>query len=166
MDYRTLGEEDAQALWRMMCALDRETSFMMYEPGEREETSSPLTVQARIRGAVARGDFLLAAEMDGEIVGYLWAERGALRRAAHSAYIVVGVLQRARGKGIGTQLFARMEAWTLEAGVTRLELTVECENEAALRLYRKCGFETEGLRKRSMLVNGAYVDEQYMAKLL
>ena len=79
MDYRTLGEEDAQALWRMMCALDRETSFMMYEPGEREETSSPLTVQARIRGAVARGDFLLAAEMDGEIVGYLWAERGALR---------------------------------------------------------------------------------------
>ena len=166
MNYRTLGAEDAQALWQLMCALDKETSFMMYEPGEREATSTPLILQARIQGAVSRGDFLIAAEMDGEIVGFLWAERSALRRNAHVVYIVVGILQRASGKGIGTQLFARMEAWARTEGIRRLELTVECCNEAALRLYRKCGFETEGLRKKSMLVNGVYVDEYYMAKLL
>jgi len=166
MEYRSFGSEDAQALWRLMCALDKETSFMMYEPGEREATSTPVTLRARIQSAVSRGDCLLAAGMDGETVGYLWAERGALQRNAHTAYIVVGVLQRASGKGIGTQLFARAEEWARKAGVTRLELTVECGNEAALHLYRKCGFETEGLRKRSMLVNGGYVDEYYMAKLL
>jgi RimJ/RimL family protein N-acetyltransferase len=39
-------------------------------------------------------------------------------------------------------------------------------NEVALKLYKKMGFKIEGLKERSMIVNGEYIDEYYMAKLI
>jgi RimJ/RimL family protein N-acetyltransferase len=39
-------------------------------------------------------------------------------------------------------------------------------NEAALALYRKMGFEIEGKKRHSLLINNTYVDEYWMAKLL
>ena len=43
---------------------------------------------------------------------------------------------------------------------------MECRNDAARALYEKSGFAVEGLRRASMRVNGAYVDEYYMGKLI
>jgi len=40
-----------------------------------------------------------------------------------------------------------------------------CPNVVAKHLYEKNRFEIEGIKKRSMLVDGEYVDEFYMAKL-
>ena len=40
-----------------------------------------------------------------------------------------------------------------------------CPNVIAKHLYEKNGFEIEGIKKKSMLVDGVYVDEFYMAKL-
>ena len=50
--------------------------------------------------------------------------------------------------------------------MTRLELTVFCENTPAVRLYRKMGFEIEGIRRNSMKLDGVYKDEYAMAKML
>ena len=33
MIYRTLTENDTEAFFEMMCRLDEETEYMMYEPG-------------------------------------------------------------------------------------------------------------------------------------
>ena len=52
------------------------------------------------------------------------------------------------------------------SGIIRLELTVECDNIHAKTLYEKQGFSVEGVRPKSMLVNGSYVDEYYMGKIL
>lgn len=49
--------------------------------------------------------------------------------------------------------------------LTRLELTVETPNEAAINLYKKSGFVIEGTKKCTMLVNGNYIDEYMMAKI-
>jgi RimJ/RimL family protein N-acetyltransferase len=39
-------------------------------------------------------------------------------------------------------------------------------NEQAIALSKKMGFTIEGLHKHTMLVDGVYVDEYTMAKLL
>ncbi len=48
----------------------------------------------------------------------------------------------------------------------RIELTVMTHNEAGIALYRRQSFEIEGVKKQSLLMDGQYVDEYYMAKLL
>jgi len=63
-------------------------------------------------------------------------------------------------------LFRALEAWADSHDLHRLELTVMCHNERAVRLYQNLGYKIEGIRQDSLWVNGRYVDEYYMAKLL
>ena len=75
-----------------------------------------------------------------------------LKRIKHTAYIVVGIREIHRGKGIGTNFFSELDLWETENLITRLELTVMCPNIIAKHLYEKNGFEVEGIKKRPMLV--------------
>ncbi|MNC75722.1 putative acetyltransferase YhhY [compost metagenome] len=79
---------------------------------------------------------------------------------------MTGICTGYRNKGIGTKFFNELDKWAEQNKISRLELTVMCHNETAVGLYEKKGFRKEGIKKNSMLVNGSYVDEYYMAKLL
>ena len=89
-----------------------------------------------------------------------------MNRIKHTAYISIGVLQNYRKRGIGKALFVEIENWAKESGVTRLELTVMCHNTSAVALYENIGFEIEGIRRNAMIIDGKYINEYYMAKLL
>lgn len=45
-------------------------------------------------------------------------------------------------------------------------MTVMTHNEVGIALYRKRGFEIEGVKRDSIYIEGQYRDEYYMAKLL
>jgi L-phenylalanine/L-methionine N-acetyltransferase len=47
----------------------------------------------------------------------------------------------------------------------RLELTVYMDNEPAIRLYQKFGFEVEGTCRGHAFRDGQYVDSFFMARL-
>jgi len=98
MVIRPVRENDADAFWEMMFALDYETAFMMYEPGERTQEMGK--VYSLIGQAITGEDLLIVAEADGEIIGYLSALRGTPRRIRHSAYIVTGIRQQYQNQGI------------------------------------------------------------------
>lgn len=167
MVIRPAQAEDAEPFFSMMCFLDGETPFMMYEPDERGKTTDAAGLRERIDAAVSMGDLLLIAEeSDKSIVGYIWAERGRMKRILHTAYIVVGIRKAYQHQGIGTRFFRDLDTWARKNGVLRLELTVECANTPARRLYEKNGFVVEGKRMKSMKLGDELVDEFYMAKLL
>ena len=63
-------------------------------------------------------------------------------------------------------MMCRLDEWAGKNGIVRLELTVECVNTGAKNLYEKNGFKVEGIRPKSMKVNGRFVDEYYMGKIL
>lgn len=155
---------DAAKVLTMLAELDEETRFMMLEPGERG-----LDV-ARFAGWLAdlrlmQDCYLVASDGDCAL-GFAHAERGRYLRSQHSATVVIGLLPRARGRGLGTRLLGAIDEWARRDGVSRLELTVMVHNVAAIGLYRKCGYVQEGVRRRSLVVDGRPVDELLMAKLL
>lgn len=165
MQIRKISENDSENYIELCKRLDRETKFMMLEPDER--TANVQQQRDAFNSLLAAGNrMVFVAEDDGNLVGYLGAYGGEFRRNKHKAYIVVGILRQHAGKGVGTSLFTHMEKWAREIGVRRLELTVMVHNEAGLALYKKAGFTIEGTARDSMLVDGKYVDEYYMAKIL
>ena len=168
MIFRSVTQNDADDFFKMLCRLDEETDYMMYEPGERRlRAKDSARLRSNIDAGTKGGDLMLCALNDSEkIVGFLWADRGKLNRVLHTAYIVVGVLRDYRNCGIGNAFFDRLDVWARECSVTRLELTVECENSVAVSLYEKHGFIKEGIRRGSMKLNGRYVDEFYMGKII
>ena len=96
----------------------------------------------------------------------MFAIGGNTKRTQHSTYIIIGILERYRGKGIGTALFQQLEEWAKKSQISRLELTVVTKNEAGVALYRKSGFEIDGTKRNSLMIDGTFYDEYYMSKLL
>ena len=138
---------------------------MLLEPGERSETV-PDRAQSLQSIADEENSIVLVAEQGQLLVGYVEARGGEFRRNRHCAHVVIGVRQASSGRGLGTALLRELSTWAEHHGVRRLELTVMAHNERAIALYRRSGFEVEGTRRRSLLVDGHYVDELVLAKLL
>lgn len=111
-------------------------------------------------------DLPLVAELNGEVVGSagLHPVGPALRRR-HALTLGISVLPEAQRQGVGSALMAAMcdyaDRWV---GALRLELTVYCDNAAAIRLYRKFGFEIDGTFKGYAMRDGRYVDAYSMAR--
>lgn len=164
MIIREINENDAEIFLKMLKKVDTETKYMMFEPGERKTTVDEMKI--RIRNTFESNSLILVVEDSEEIVGFLSAERGFANRIKHSAYIVIGILEGYKGKGIGTKLFQQLEIWAMENSIKRLELTVMTHNEMGVKLYENMGYKKEGIKERSLIVDGEYVDEYYMAKLI
>ncbi len=162
---RKIDEDDSADFLAMGAAIDSETKFMLLEPGER--TLKVEEQRERIRSLAERDNAtLLVAETDGQLAGYIYADGGRYKRNRHSAHVVIGIRAAFTGQGIGKQLFQELFAWARIHGLTRLELTVMTHNQRGISLYKKMGFEVEGLRRRALVVDGEYVDEYAMSKLL
>ncbi|MCY6369704.1 GNAT family N-acetyltransferase [Clostridium ganghwense] len=164
MIIRRVEVKDSERFLNMLKQLDNETNNMMFQPGERKTTIGEM--ESNIRNMNNSKSLTLVGEDNGNIVGFLSAERGFANRIKHSAYIVIGILTDYRGRKIGVKFFEEMEKWALESNITRLELTVITHNESAIHLYKKMGFKIEGTKEKSLIVNGQYVDEYYMGKIL
>ena len=163
MEIRKIKMKDANNYLDMLLNLDKETKFMMFEPGERP---TDINIAKNIIEKSINGDNLVLVATDDEnIVGFLSVQRGVPKRIKHTGYIVVGIREKFRGKGIGSKLFSELDIWARENNITRLELSVICSNTVAKHLYEKNGFEIEGVKKNAMIVDGKYVDEFYMAKI-
>ena len=155
---------DGVELAKLMMALDEETEFMMLEPGERR--TSPEAQEKSIQSFLSSSSkAMFLADVDDEIVGFVVGVGHEANRNRHCMYCVIGVLQKAAGRGLGTALMKTLESWAKENKFTRLELTVMTHNDRAKNLYQRQGFQVEGTKRNSLRVNGEYVDELYMSKL-
>lgn len=164
MIIRKIKIKDSEKFLNMLKQLDNETTNMMFEPGERKTTIEEM--EYNIKNIDSSKSLRLVAEDKGDIVGFLSSETGFAKRISHRAYIVIGILSDYRGKRIGVKLFEGLDKWVLENKVTRLELTVMEHNEGAIKLYEKIGFKKEGLKENSLIVDGKYVAEYYMGKII
>lgn len=165
MRIRHIKERDAESFLHLVKQLDRETEFMLFEKDER--TTSVEEQRMKINGIIHDPfSTIFVVENEDFLIGFLGAMGNAAKRKKHSVYIAIGILQKWVGQGIGMQLFQELERWAKEQQVHRLELTVMTDNEAGLALYKKAGFEVEGVKRHSMKVRDQYVDEYYMAKLI
>jgi len=66
----------------------------------------------------------------------------SINDAAMDEYFLahLGVLPAFEGRGLGRRLLQRAEDRALEAGLTKITLTVDVENARALELYKRAGF--------------------------
>jgi putative acetyltransferase len=112
-------------------------------------------------------DYVLLALVDGKVAGNagMHSPQRSPRRA-HARHVGIAVRSEYQGKGVGDALMAALvdlaDNWL---NVSRLELTVFTDNERAIALYRKHGFETEGTHKAYALRAGKWADVYSMARI-
>ncbi|WP_404451069.1 GNAT family N-acetyltransferase [Virgibacillus necropolis] len=156
---------DAKALLALIKQVEEESSYMLYEAGERNTTLESQRKMLEFFES-KENSTIFVAEENVRLIGYLIVIGGDSNQQRHRAYLVIGILASHRGKGFGTALFKEVESWAKSKAIYRLDLTAVVDNEAGVNLYEKAGFEIEGVKRDSLKIDGEYVDEDYMGKLL
>ncbi len=111
---------------------------------------------------------LLVAECKREIVGILDFSASRPKRTSHTGMFGMSVAKSFRNLGVGAALVSALLDWAKSnGGIEKVCLQVHGNNLRAQSLYKKFGFEIEGIKKKDLKYgSGEYVDSVLMAKFI
>jgi RimJ/RimL family protein N-acetyltransferase len=133
-EVRPVRAEDARAMAELFAAVAAERTGIASEP--------PVDIEERTAtfAAGAAGSFVAVA--DDQIIGLVHVQP-----SRHGFGDLAMLVDRDwRGRGAGSALVRAAIDWARDQGLHKLSLEVFAHNEAAIALYRKCGFVEEGRR--------------------
>ena len=145
---RNAVASDARVLRETMQRTHAQTDYLLSYPDEQsaddEQEACSLVETERSDNEVE-----LVAVVDGKIVGSAGITAvGSRRKVAHRARFGISILKEYWGMGIGRVLMDASIDCARQAGYTQLELEVVADNERAVSLYRRAGFEEYGRNPR------------------
>lgn len=162
---REAKPEDAQGIINVMRSVGSEKIFTVSE-------YFPLTEEEErdfIRRLDRRKDTIFVASKGRDVIGCLTLFRyygGKSPKVQHVGEIGISVISDYRNQKVGSRLLQSAIDWAAKHGYEKLCLSVFSTNEVAIHVYKKFGFEEEGIRKKQFIINGMYVDEIMMGKFL
>jgi len=98
-----------------------------------------------ISPSILEAPYFMAAEIDGQIVGYAFATSHFAGRLMH--LVRIAVLPEYRGQSIGVRLLADVVEFARIRGADLMTLNTQAHNTAAQRLYEWFGFKRTGERQ-------------------
>jgi RimJ/RimL family protein N-acetyltransferase len=159
MNHRLANEEDFKAVYDLY--MDAASNpYLTYDPMNLEEFRP-------IFYSVLLSQTLYVVELDGTIIGtYRLISKSD--RQSHTVYIGgFAVNPGMKGRGVGSAILHHIKKDCFAKGKSRIELTVDVNNTAAIALYKKLGFVLEGTVKNSYKLSSTnkYYNEYLMAVL-
>lgn len=161
---RSAKHEDAKKLSEVRLQIDGETENMDREQGEAyiDEIGFKQLIK---EDAEKSHNLFLVCEAYGTIVGFSRCEGNELKRMAHKVEFGVCVLKEFWGYSIGKNLLKESIKWADANDIKKMTLNVLETNEKAIILYKKLGFEQEGvLKKDKRLSDGNYYNTVVMGR--
>lgn len=105
---------------------------------------------------------VLAALVDGVMVGIIDCNRPINPKRHHSMGLGMFIIEPYRGIGIGSAMLETVLAWGRGRGLEKAYLSVYHSNDRAIALYRKFGFVECGCFHRQWKAGEQYLDEVFM----
>jgi RimJ/RimL family protein N-acetyltransferase len=110
---------------------------------------------------------MIIGMIDKEIVSMVTFRGGERARIRHIGELGISVRKPYWGLGIGKLMLDFLINWAKETKVIRkINLRVRSDNEKAIKLYEKYGFEREGILKRDFCIDGEFYDSIHMGLLI
>jgi len=159
INIRKAEPSDAEAIWKCYTAplVVRNTLQLPYR--SLESVRELLTKRGD-------GQYTLVAVAGGEVVGVIGLHTSSRPRVNHRGEIGMMAPDDWQGKGVGKAMMQAVidlaDKWL---NLARIELTVFTDNEGAIALYRKFGFEIEGELRKYAFRDGEFVDAYAMARV-
>ena len=157
--------EDAKNVIEYIKIVSDETDFLISDSSERNFTvRKEKEFLQNIQSSILEKIFLF--EIENKIVGMCSIEGINKIRIKHRVDLAITVLKNYWGNKIGEKLIDYAIDYCKSNCIKKIELTVRIDNERALKLYKKFGFEIEGEIKNFIYLNGNYYNCYFMGLLL
>ena len=159
LEIRRAEPDDCSAIYDMF------SSPKVYEG--TLQTPYPSREHWRKRISEMESCYSLVAVSGGHVIGMFTIDTFPHKpRRRHAGIIGISVSEAWQGKGVGRALMqAGVDLADKWLNLTRLELEVYADNEAAIRLYEQFGFEREGMLRQHAFREGRLVDSVVMGRL-
>ena len=148
---RSAIDKDAQELSELRLQIDGETENLDREKGEAFIDIQGFEQIIKTDTENQRNLFLVTVVHD-RIVGFSRCEGIYLNRFSHKVEFGVCVLKEFWGYGIGKNLLKESVSWADSNGIKKITLNVLETNDKAIKLYKKFGFEIEGILKNDKIL--------------
>ncbi|PLV59292.1 GNAT family N-acetyltransferase [Thermotoga sp. KOL6] len=156
---------DARRLVDYMKEVTSETDFLITSPEEVFDVSTEKRYIRMYKNDARK--LMLVGEINREIVSVLSFNGFGRKRTKHVGEFGISVKKRYWGLGIGSAMIKSLIDWAKQNDFKRIQLEVLKSNERAISLYKKFGFEVEGMKKKAVLKDdGSFEDILIMALLL
>ena len=106
-------------------------------------------MRAFVLNNIKQGYPQLVAVSAGQLVGWCDVVPKPRPIYAHVGVLGMGLLPEFRGQGLGDRLIRQTLAAARALGLNRVELSVRENNAGAIALYKRVGFEIEGLQRNA-----------------
>jgi ribosomal protein S18 acetylase RimI-like enzyme len=155
-----ISQDHIEGFHRALDFVARERRYLAFL-----EAPPPDETRAYVLNNIAKGYPQLVVLSEGEVVG--WCDIVPKSRPVHAHVGVLGLalLPEFRGQGVGGRLVRQTLDAARAFGLHRVELTVREDNKNAIALYRKIGFEIEGLMRDAIKVDDICENVVLMALL-
>ena len=166
---RPLTEADAEIYHALRLRALREHPSAFAQPYESHAATPMSDVVQRLKEASESPyDFILGLFSDDAFIGMVGFRRERGDRLRHKGTIWgMYVAAEAQGRGLGRALMREaISRASSMPGLEQMSLGVISGNEYARNLYLSLGFESYGLEKRAMIVDGEYHDDELMQMFL
>ena len=157
MNHRLANINDFGAVYDLYMD-DYANAYLTYDQMSKEEFKP-------IYESVLKTNTLYVVEENGEVIA-TYRLIPKTDRQKHTVYLGgFTIKDTSRGKGLGSGILSDIKRQCEENGKVRIELTVDVDNMAAIGLYKKAGFETEGTVRKSYRLSSTnrFYDEYLMA---
>lgn len=122
-------------------------------------------IAATVRANIEKNNPQFVATSNGEVIG--WCEIVRLEKPLfrHVGIFELGLVPEWRSKGLGRSMIDTALDNARDLGFVRLELTVFAENQRAISLYEKVGFQKEGELIDAVCIDGKYSNSFLMGRV-
>ena len=147
----------------LVSEIDSESEFMLYESNERKINSDTiLSVSDALKDDLVV--YLIKSTDSLAYQGYISGIRKKESKVKHSMSIAMGVKKEAQGQKFGNILLTQMiKTFQNDNTLIRLFLNVMAINLKAINLYKKNGFELEGVLRKNIKHNDKLMDDYVMS---
>lgn len=115
--------------------------------------------------AAGAGLHYVAITSSDTVVGWCDVVRHPHAGFTHAGQLGMGVIAPYRRRGVGRQLVQSALDGAAASGLRRIELEVFRSNVWAVRLYESSGFQHEGVKRESRILDGIVDDVLFMSRL-
>lgn len=168
--FRLLTQADAEQSRAYINAISAEDTFIGFSGEQLTEEEERSYIKSCVDSMANKDSLHVVAEFEDAIVSMCDARRDQelKHRSAHIAKLGLTVAKDFRGEGIGEALLKQVISLLPESipNLRLLKLGVFAQNQPAIALYQKLGFQQYGQLPEGLLFHGEYIDHLLMYKTI
>jgi len=154
--FRDPVNEDAKAIIEFYNTVGEQTTYLSFCGGEykvTEEQQKSMIDEANS----SNNNTMVLAVLGNEIIGIGTISSNQKTKGKHVGTLGIVIDQKQCKSGIGKAMMKELIDWSKGNNITKkISLVTAQENQEAMVLYEKCGFEVEGILKNEIFIDGKF----------